>query len=281
MEDVQRMGIKVRDFAYEPLPPGGAAIECFDARGSLRDYRSWLFIPPYRRRKIEGRVLRRLLDMGFVSEFDDSLSWQACDWAALDDFDARPKYPWKPVNDCADDLDKIPFINGPPKPSRAYDRPDHASSLEKRALDTSEDGHPPANLPKKLRFEDGSREDTAAEPVSVQHTPLALIDGKPPQQFPAGDTPIYTCRSPPPGTPLAQSNGSPKRSTEHASDGPHILRPPSTPVGDKQRSVVPSDSPRTPSRPSHGRSLERQATSSLFLTDLRKRSDSLTESAQS
>ncbi|KAL4072103.1 hypothetical protein J3A83DRAFT_4046808, partial [Scleroderma citrinum] len=97
IEDIQRMGIKVRDFAYEKVPDEQRAPELFDPVMSWNQYEDALANPD-RKSAFSGRSLRRLLDLGWVSEAIDSSRWLKKDRDTLDEFDSRPQYPWKAFN---------------------------------------------------------------------------------------------------------------------------------------------------------------------------------------
>jgi hypothetical protein len=87
----------VRDFAYETTPGLEPLAELFDPRVAIRehDFQLWL-----RKRTvpIPGKILRRLLDIGWVGLEEADKRWTKLDWAELISYDSRPAYPWAPLN---------------------------------------------------------------------------------------------------------------------------------------------------------------------------------------
>jgi len=94
VEDIQRKGIKVRDFAYEP--PVKQATEIFNPENALCDYEYALSNEP-RTAAVAGKTLRRLLDIGWVKMKDAKERWHKMDWDSLAAHDKRPAYPWRPL----------------------------------------------------------------------------------------------------------------------------------------------------------------------------------------
>ncbi|KAI6103828.1 hypothetical protein EDD16DRAFT_1640815 [Pisolithus croceorrhizus] len=306
VEDIQRMGIKVRDFAYEPIPQAQLAPELFDPIMAYNYYEDALANTDPQRPPYNGRNLRRLIDLGWVSEAADRLRWQKKDIESLEAFDSRPHYPWKAYNLLKPTKDKLKevararlqFVHGGQWPPEVLARGlariggflRQDASSGKRPADSAEaesqpEGSPPS---KKLRLLDDAPADSQAQSTSVQHAPLALVNGKAPQQFPAGRLPENTSS---PVQSASKSNPStPRQSPERSSPDPRIQRPFSTPTSGKPPKQYPAGypsdgSPRSPLTGSPvGRPLQRQQTMpSLYPTDL-TRSDSrtvLTESAKS
>ncbi|KAF9555702.1 hypothetical protein CPC08DRAFT_726215 [Agrocybe pediades] len=100
--------VKVRDYAYTapyrfPPPPYGApptptkpprlVTELFDPCLALVECEfRWTQEP--RTRAVEGKTLRRLLDLGWITEEEVQRRSAPMDIEALRDFDARPTHPW-------------------------------------------------------------------------------------------------------------------------------------------------------------------------------------------
>jgi len=94
--DIQQSGIRVRDFAYEQsVPVEQYAPELFDPVLGWHVYEAVLDNPNPERNPLNGRHLRRLLDLGWVSEEADGHRWLKKDREALEKFDSRPRYPWR------------------------------------------------------------------------------------------------------------------------------------------------------------------------------------------
>lgn len=309
VEDIQRMDIKVRDFAYEPIPQAHLAPELFDPIMAYNYYEDALANPDPQRPAYSGRNLRRLIDLGWVSEAADGLRWQKKDIEALEAFDSRPHYPWKaykllkPTKDKLKEVARarLQFVHGGQWPPEVLARGlariggflRQDTSSVKRPADIAEaesqlKASPPS---KKLRLADDTPAGSQVQPTSAQHTPLALVNGKAPQQFPAGPLP----RNPSPplrpiSKPVVSNPGTPRQSPERSSPDPRVQRPFSTPAGGKPPKQYPAGYPSDGSPRSSltgspvGRPLQRQPTMpSLYPTDL-TRSDSrtvLTESAKS
>jgi hypothetical protein len=89
--EIQQRGIKVRDYAYESslkIP------ELFDSDKALREHDHRLTQRP-RTIPIAGKMLRRLLDMRWVTMQEAKERWDKMDWDELALHDSRPVYPWK------------------------------------------------------------------------------------------------------------------------------------------------------------------------------------------
>jgi hypothetical protein len=88
--DIQQKGIIVRDFAYETTLP--RVLEFFDLYKALAEYDYCLLQCP-RTVPISGKVLSRLLDIGWVGYREARDKWHLMDWEALDIYETRP-HPW-------------------------------------------------------------------------------------------------------------------------------------------------------------------------------------------
>ncbi|KAF9236145.1 hypothetical protein BU15DRAFT_77245 [Melanogaster broomeanus] len=207
VEDIQRSGIKVRDFAYEnTVPVEQRAPELFDPVLAWNLYEVALENPDPRRSPVIGRHLRRLLGIGWVSEETEGERWLQKDREALEKFDSRPHYPWKVLKltkpqkeDLRDvatarfqwvNADQLlpQFVNrGMSRLAAAFRRP--RSHQPKRPTDDSTAPEQDSGLSprtKKRRLSNSVTPSDETQPTSSQHTPLPLVSGKPPQQFPAG-----------------------------------------------------------------------------------------------
>ncbi|KAG6331023.1 hypothetical protein ID866_8068 [Astraeus odoratus] len=304
IEDIKRMGIKVRDFAYEPIPEEKHAPEIFDPVMSWNQYEDAIANPDPKRNAFSGRALRRLLDLGWISEAADRSRWMKKDREALEEFDSRPQYPWRALKLAQPTKEKLKeaararlqFVHGGQWPPEVLarglariggllQRKDPPSSAEKRPADDAVEEQEVEGSPqsKKVRLSNGS----PAQPDSALQPPLALVNGKAPQQFPAGRLPgcttaYYPSRAPVVSNHGRQSPAGPSQTDSRALRASFINgKPPKQyPAG------YPSDhSSRSRTGSPMGRSLQRQPTlTAIYPSDPLSRSDSrtaLAESAQS
>ncbi|KAF8132615.1 hypothetical protein EV363DRAFT_1398206 [Boletus edulis] len=211
--DIQQLGIKVRDFAYEQFPVELRALELFDPILGWHVYEAVLDNPNPTRNPLNGKHLRRLLDLGWVSEDADGHRWQEKDREALEKFDGWPHYPWKALNltkPKKHDLrsvatSRFQWVNAeqlvPQFVNRGFSRvaaalrgSRHAAARyqKRQANDATETDQDPEVSPriKKRRLSLGAESVASTSqpaPSSPSQLPLAvLVNGKPPQQFPAG-----------------------------------------------------------------------------------------------
>jgi len=223
--DIQTSGVKVRDFAYDPsVPVEQRAPELFDPILGWHVYEALLENPNPERNPLNGRHLRRLLDLSWVSEEADGRRWLKKDREALEKFDSRPHYPWRAftlTKPKKDDLREVAtsrfqwvnaeqlvpqFVNRGLSHIAAVFRGSRsvAAWYQKRAAsDATETEEDPKVSPrlKKRRLSIGAEPAASASqpaPSLPVHLPLTLVNGKPPQQFPGG----YPSDSPPRPAPL-------------------------------------------------------------------------------
>ncbi|KIM55685.1 hypothetical protein SCLCIDRAFT_1220967 [Scleroderma citrinum Foug A] len=304
VQDIQQMGIKVRDFAYENMPLDQRAPELFDPIMAWNQYEDALTNTDARRNAFSGRSMRRLLDLGWISEALDGSRWQKKDRDALEEFDSRPHYPWKAfglpqpkkakLKEAA--RARLQFVHVGQWPPEVlargiariggFFRQGPASTSEKRPVDDGGDdedgteqqgeGSPRS---KKQRTADGTPAVVLVHPPSMQHAPCTLVNGKPPQQFPAGRRPESPSRA-------AGCDSAKRTSASPCPDGSRASRPSGKPPKQYPAGYS-SEAPPRPSLSSSplGRPLQRQQTlSAIYTTDHLARSDSrttLTESAKS
>lgn len=227
--DIQRSGIKVRDFAYQKtISLEQYASELFDPVLAWHVYEAVLENTNPARNPLNGRYLRRLLDLGWVSEEADGHRWLQQDREALDKFDSYPHYPWKAFNltkPNKDDLREVAttrfqWVNAdqlvPQFVNRGVSRlgglaavlrgsRNATSRYQKRpvndATETEEDPEISPRL-KKRRLStcaESAASTSQPAPRPSAHFPLTSVNGKPPQQFPAGhpsDSPPRTAALP-------------------------------------------------------------------------------------
>ncbi|KIK95399.1 hypothetical protein PAXRUDRAFT_827061 [Paxillus rubicundulus Ve08.2h10] len=204
VEDITRSGFKVRDFAFEDsVPVEQRAPELFDPVLAWDFYETALEKSDSRN-PLNGRHLSRLVGLGWVSEEVDGERWLPKDREALEEFDSRPHYPWKAfkltqpekeeLRDVATarfqwvNTDQLPqFVNrgrlaAVSRRSRSHQkRPPADGSTE------SDQEPEPSPRSKKRRLSTGEKPPVDSQPPPIQHdTPLSLVNGKPPQQSPAG-----------------------------------------------------------------------------------------------
>ncbi|KAH7921688.1 hypothetical protein BV22DRAFT_710684 [Leucogyrophana mollusca] len=210
VEDIQRQGIKVRDFAYEPVPVETRAPELFDPLLAWSQYEAALTHPNPNRTAMLGRTIRRLLDLGWVT-VDDQEKWLEQDRDALADHDSRPTYPWrafkvdKPEKDVlaevarnrfrelnADQLLPAFIKGGIAKLAGALGRRDNDGQEKKRTADESatpdkeEAGDVSPRLKKRKLSNAASNKPVPAAPPTLPVIPV-LVNGRPPKQYPAGN----------------------------------------------------------------------------------------------
>ena len=202
----------MRDFAYETsVPAEQRAPELFDPILGWHVYEAILENPNPERNTLNGRHLRRLLDLGWVSEEEDGNRWLKKDRESLEKFDSRPHYPWKALSlpkPKKDDLREVAtsrfqwvnaeqlvpqFVHrGISRLAAAFRGSRNTARFQKRpandATATEEDPEVSPQL-KKRRLSVGADSVVSGSrppPSSPAHFPLTLVNGKPPQQFPAG-----------------------------------------------------------------------------------------------
>ena len=100
MEDAKATGVKVRDFAYEPVsrtPRDPRAPELW-----TRALENLIIHDRYIRRhpteadsmRLPGKTLYRLLALGWVTREEAEHNWRAADWKAVEDYTSRPNGPY-------------------------------------------------------------------------------------------------------------------------------------------------------------------------------------------
>ncbi|KAI0324217.1 hypothetical protein GY45DRAFT_1331755 [Cubamyces sp. BRFM 1775] len=114
MENAKAAGVKVRDFAYEPLPKERdvRAPEFWSTpREALVLHDRYIRAAPYRalNYRLSGKLLHNLLKIGWVTQEEAEFHWRDEDWKAMNEYMCRPLGPY-PV--C------IP--KGTKKPTAAY-----------------------------------------------------------------------------------------------------------------------------------------------------------------
>ncbi|KAF8879594.1 hypothetical protein BD779DRAFT_1474244 [Infundibulicybe gibba] len=89
--------IKIRDYAYDAPTPRQP--EVFDPRRGIAEHEYRLAQDP-REVPIDGKTLRRLLHVGWISQAEAEERWAEMDWEALRAFDASPrsKFEWIPMS---------------------------------------------------------------------------------------------------------------------------------------------------------------------------------------
>lgn len=108
VERVKKMGVKVRDYAEEPR--ANPTPEVY--RMAVHDLANWdaylrkRYMKPFKERGlglgptgVHGKVLRRLLAMGWITEEERQRNFLPNDTAALQAYDSSPssQYPWRMV----------------------------------------------------------------------------------------------------------------------------------------------------------------------------------------
>ncbi|KAI0631403.1 hypothetical protein C8Q77DRAFT_1074499 [Trametes polyzona] len=102
MEKAKALGVKVRDFAYEPLPAGrdrrAPEIWC-DPLEALIMHDQYIRVAPRRAENLRpsGKHLYRLLALGWVTQEEAERHWRDEDWKAVKEYGDRPlgAYPFR------------------------------------------------------------------------------------------------------------------------------------------------------------------------------------------
>lgn len=89
-------GVKVRDFAYESPEPGSSKVpEIWRSPFfSLLSHDVHIRRPKDREFELPGKVLRRLLEVNFVTEEEAQRHWTEEDWRKVKAYDERPQGPY-------------------------------------------------------------------------------------------------------------------------------------------------------------------------------------------
>jgi hypothetical protein len=87
---LSKHGIKVRDFAHHPDPNVIPAPDTSSPLLDLMHYDDVLFEYP-RTAPVSGRTLRRLLDVGWVTQDEAKQDWEEMDWNSLKRYDEDSK----------------------------------------------------------------------------------------------------------------------------------------------------------------------------------------------
>ncbi|KAI0338766.1 hypothetical protein BDW22DRAFT_1362480 [Trametopsis cervina] len=91
----KQYGVKVRDFAHEDPKPGvGRVPEVWrDPFISLLSHDMHIRRPSETCFELPGKILRRLLDVGLVTQEEAKRHWTSEDWQRLEGYEARPNGP--------------------------------------------------------------------------------------------------------------------------------------------------------------------------------------------
>jgi hypothetical protein len=200
VEENKKMGIKVRDFAYEDVPTSQRAIELFDPLQAWHTYETAFTYSSTSRLAFPGKITRRLLDIGWINREEEEGRWSDKDREELEEYDKRSQYPWRMFKVPKPNLEFLALAwrtryqeltdEPPPPPSRPFSSRFRAFKFggmadKKRGVSNGQEMRHGDISPqtKKRRLEDQAAE--SSEPLSNQ--PPVLINGRPPQQFPAGN----------------------------------------------------------------------------------------------
>lgn len=200
VEEIQNMGIKVRDFAYEAVPIPQRAPELFDPLQAWNTYETIISHPSMMRPCLPGKITRRLLDIGWLKREEEEERWSNKDREALDAYDNRPHYPWraynlaKPKRDVLaktwrmrfQDITSEQMLATIARPFSRFRAPFESggNSEKKRGAtdDEVQDGDVSPRTKKRRMEQQG-----AASLAPILSQPPVLINGRPPQQYPAGN----------------------------------------------------------------------------------------------
>ncbi|KAG1843188.1 hypothetical protein F4604DRAFT_1908461 [Suillus subluteus] len=201
VEEIQKMGIKVRDFAHEAVPIPQRAAELFDPLQAWNTYETVISHPTMMRPCLPGKITRRLLDIGWLKREEEEERWSNKDREALEAYEKRPHYPWRAYNlpkpkrevlaktwrTRFQEITAEQMLATISRPFSRFRAPfDFGGNVEKKrsATDDQEvqDGDVSPRT-KKQRLE----QQNAASLVPTLSQPPVLINGRPPQQYPAGN----------------------------------------------------------------------------------------------
>ena len=87
---LNKMGIKVHDFAFKPTLTAIPATEIYNYQEAFAEYDFIIHQNP-RHRPVPGKTLCRLLDLGFIPPLEQS-EWLGMDWDELRKYDARKSH---------------------------------------------------------------------------------------------------------------------------------------------------------------------------------------------
>ncbi|KAG1729356.1 uncharacterized protein EDB91DRAFT_1228031 [Suillus paluster] len=201
VEEIQKMGIKVRDFAHEAVPIPHRAVELFDPLQAWNTYETVISHPVMIRPCLPGKITRRLIDMGWIKKAEEEERWSSKDREALEAYDQRPHYPWrafnlpKPKREALaktwrmrfQELTAEQMLATIARPFSRFRAPfEFGGTADKKRGAADEQEGPDEDVSprtKKRRLE--QQEAGSLPPMPSQ--PPVLINGRPPQQFPAGN----------------------------------------------------------------------------------------------
>ncbi|KAG2087367.1 uncharacterized protein F5147DRAFT_727900 [Suillus discolor] len=201
VEEIQKTGIKVRDFAHEAVPIPQRAVELFDPLQAWNTYETVISHPTMMRPCLPGKITRRLLDIGWLKREDEEERWSNKDREALEAYDKRPHYPWraynlpKPKREVLaktwrmrfQDITAEQMLATISRPFSRFRAPfEFGGNIEKKRSATADQdvqGGEVSPRTKKRRLE----QKDAASLAPMLSQPPVLINGRPPQQYPAGN----------------------------------------------------------------------------------------------
>lgn len=201
VEEIQQMGIKVCDFAHEAVCIPQRAVELFDPLQAWNTYETIISHPSMMRPCLPGKITRRLLDIGWLKREEEEERWSDKDREALEAYDKRPHYPWraynlpKPKREALAKTWRMRFqeitaeqvLATIARPFSRFRAPfEFGGNVEKKRSATNDqevqDGGVSPRT-KKRRLE----QQEAASLAPILSQPPVLINGRPPQQYPAGN----------------------------------------------------------------------------------------------
>ncbi|KAG2144365.1 uncharacterized protein EDB93DRAFT_1104933 [Suillus bovinus] len=201
VEEIPKMGIKVRDFAYEAVPIPQRAVELFDPLQAWNTYETVISHPTMMRPCLPGKITRRLLDIGWLKREEEEERWSNKDREALEAYDKRPHYPWRAYNlpkpkrevlaktwrTRFQDITAEQMLATISRPFSRFRVPfEFGGNMEKKRGATADQelqGEDVSPQTKKRRLE----QQDAASLAPMLSQPPVLVNGRPPQQYPAGN----------------------------------------------------------------------------------------------
>ncbi|KAG1721881.1 hypothetical protein EDB19DRAFT_1859570 [Suillus lakei] len=203
VEEIQKMGIKVRDFAHEAVPIPQRAVELFDPLQAWNTYETVISHPTMMRPCLPGKITRRLLDIGWLKREEEEERWSNKDREALEAYDKRPHYPWrafnlpKPKREALaktwrtrfQELTAEQVLATISRPFSRFRAPfEFGGNPDKKRGATDEREVQDGDISPRTKKQRLEQQD-AASLAQLPSQPPVLINGRPPQQYASGHPP--------------------------------------------------------------------------------------------
>lgn len=201
VEEIQKMEIKVRDFAYEAVPIPQRAVELFDPLQAWNTYETVISHPTMMRPCLPGKITRRLLDIGWLKKEEEEERWSNKDREALETYDKRPHYPWraynlpKPKREALaktwrtrfQEITAEQMLATISRPFSRFRAPfEFGGNVEKKRGPTEDQEVQDGDVSPRTKKRRLEQQDAASLAPMLSQPPV-LINGRPLQQYPAGN----------------------------------------------------------------------------------------------